>query len=278
MTLETWSILIAATCLLTIAAIVLVRRQWLRDHRWAVQLGSLVLLNSYFISGFKQIPCVSLNCSSCPAGVAACPIRSLQQFTYNYQQPLFTLGFLGLVGLISGKMSCGWFCPFGLIQDWLHRIKTPKWKLSNRFGWSRYVILGILVGLIPLVTRRLWFCDLCPAGTLEAVLPTYFFSINRTAAGGLFFIQVVILLGFAAWMVVSRQPFCRFICPLGAIYSLFSRISRIQMKVDGEKCVRCNKCQKVCPVEVKIYQNPRDSQCLKCLECIDACPKKAIRN
>ena len=167
MTLESWSILIAASCILAIASIILVRRKWLRDRRWAVQVGSLVILNPYFLPAFKNIPCVSLNCSSCPAGILACPIRSLQQFTFNYQQPLYTLGFLGLVGLITGRLSCGWFCPFGLIQDWLHRIKTPKIHLSNRFGWTKYIILGVLVGLIPYITRRLWFCDLCPAGTLQ---------------------------------------------------------------------------------------------------------------
>lgn len=249
----------------------------LRSRRWAIQLGSLLAVNSYFLPWLKRIPCSGLNCYACPAAVFACPVGSLQQFAITHQIPLYTIGILGVVGTLTGRLNCGWFCPFGFLQDWLHKIKTPKLRLSNRFGWIRYVVLVLLVGVIPFITLEAWFSNLCPVGTLEAAIPIIATTAEfRALVGGMFAIKIGVLAVFLVSMVFIRRPFCRFVCPLGAIYSLFNRFSSLQIKVDAAKCTQCNKCQEVCPTEIKIYRDTRSSQCIRCLDCVKACPDSAI--
>jgi ferredoxin-type protein NapH len=249
----------------------------LRSRRWIIQLGSLIVINSYFLPWLKRIPCTGLNCYACPAAVFACPIGTLQQFAITHQIPLYTLGILGVVGTLTGRLNCGWFCPFGLVQDWLYKIKIPKLSLSNRFGWIRYAVLVLLVGIIPAITLDSWFSKLCPVGTIEAAIPIVATTAEfRELVGWLFAVKVSILVIFLAAMVFIKRPFCRFACPLGAIYSLFNRFSSLQIKVDSNKCIKCDQCREVCPTDIKIYHNACSSQCIRCLDCIKVCPVSAI--
>jgi len=250
----------------------------LKSRRWTIQLGGLVLINSYFFPWLKRIPCVGLNCYACPAAVFACPIGALQQFSVNHKIPYYTIGFLGVTGVLIGRLSCGWFCPFGLLQDYMHKIKAPKLRLGNRFGWTRYAVLVFLVGVIPYLTLQTWFSKLCPVGTIEASIPLVAINASlRSLIGGMYIIKLSILAAFLLAMVFIRRPFCRFVCPLGAIYSLFNRFSRFQLTVDTAKCTKCGECKKSCPTDIKIYENPQNSQCIRCLDCIKKCPTSAIK-
>jgi polyferredoxin len=78
-------------------------------------------------------------------------------------------------------------------------------------------------------------------------------------------------------MALTRRPFCRWICPLGAIWSPFNRYSTVQLVVDQEACILCNRCQAVCPVDIRIYENEVDPVCVRCMQCINACPVSCIR-
>lgn len=251
---------------------------FLCSRRWTIQLASLLVINSYFFPWLKRIPCFSLHCWSCPLSVFSCPLGALQSFAASHLIPLYTIGFLGLTGLLSGRLNCGWFCPFGLLQDLLYKMGVPKLKLNNRFGWARYMVLVFLVGIIPFFTLEDWFCRLCPAGTLGAGIPIILSdSLVRQLIGGMFVLKIAILAVFLVAMVFTKRPFCRFICPLGAIYSIFGYFTRFRLKVDLNKCIKCNRCQKVCPVDIKIYENPANSQCIRCLDCIKVCPVSAIK-
>jgi polyferredoxin len=89
-------------------------------------------------------------------------------------------------------------------------------------------------------------------------------------------LKVAILLFFLIWMVVSKRPFCRFVCPLGAIWSPFNRHSALLLDVDEERCTRCELCFEVCPMDIMVYEGPNSSQCIRCLECAKVCPVGAI--
>ncbi len=249
----------------------------LHCRRWPIQLAGLIAVNTYFFPWFKRIPCTTLNCSTCPAAIFACPIGTLQYFAINRMVPFYTLGLLGITGLLVGSLSCGWFCPFGWLQDLLAKIPVPKIKLNNRFGWTRYAVLILLVGIVPFFTREPWFSKLCPVGTLEAGIPLIFIDDTlREMIGRMFIIKISILVIILLWMMFSKRPFCRFVCPLGVIYGLFSRFSRLRLKVDLEKCTRCDQCKKKCPTDIKIYREMGSSQCIRCLECVKTCPASAI--
>ncbi|MBA7618116.1 hypothetical protein ES703_25437 [subsurface metagenome] len=250
----------------------------LRIKRWIVQLISLFLWNSLFFPQLKVLPCPGLNCYGCPFAVFACPIGTLQHFVIIRQLPFYTIGILGIIGSFFGRMSCGWLCPFGFLQDILHKIKVPKLRFSNRFSWLRYAVLIILVVIIPYLTLEPWFSKLCPVGTIEAGIPWLILQPPlRELIGWLFGLKILILIFFLVWSIVTSRPFCRFICPLGAIYSIFNKISAFQFKIDEEVCIKCEKCNQVCPMKIDVLKGSQQSQCIRCMECVKACPKDAIK-
>jgi ferredoxin-type protein NapH len=254
-------------------------RYSLKAKRWMVQLAASGLWNALLFPWFKALPCPALNCYGCPFAILACPIGTLQNFVVIRQVPLYTLGLLGVIGSLAGRMSCGWLCPFGFLQDLLFRLRTPKLTLSNRLGWLRYVVLALLVGLVPYLTLEPWFCKLCPAGTIQAGIPWLLLRPDlRSMIGWLFWLKIGLLLLFLAWMISTKRPFCRFICPLGAIYSPFNRVSAFQITVDKEACAECSRCQQVCPVDIRaIPEGVKGGACVRCLECVRVCPTGAIQ-
>ena len=85
------------------------------------------------------------------------------------------------------------------------------------------------------------------------------------------------MLAVIALSVVFYRPFCKWLCPLGAFYALFNRVSLFQMKVDKNKCVSCGKCAKACKMDVDVTKTPNHTECIRCGMCIRACPTNAVR-
>ncbi len=257
--------------------------------RKLIQFFSLILYNSYipgFLNGkiyrgpLKGVCAPGLNCHSCPGALGACPIGSLQNGLsfLRFKIPFYVIGTLMLFGVIFGRLICGFLCPFGLIQDLLYKIPSPKFK-KNKFtrilSYSKYFILAIFVIAIPILLHKTPFCRLlCPVGILEGtffLLPT---NPNLTQfLGPLFLFKLTILILVLVISIVHLRPFCRYICPLGAIYALFSRWAIFGIKIDSKKCNNCNKCVRFCLLDIK---EVGDGECIQCGDCISRCPQNAI--
>ncbi len=235
------------------------------------QLIGAALTNSYLTASFTKGVCFPvLNCYACPLAVVACPIGSLQHFAAIGWFPYYTVGVLGLVGSVVGRMTCGWLCPFGFLQDLLFKIGSIEIKLPKFLNYLKYIMLLGLVIIIPYYTQEPWFSKLCPVGMLEAGIPlTLLDEQIRRQIGTMFHIKMGILITFLISFVYIKRPFCRMICPLGAIFSLFNAFSAYRLEVDETQCIRCNKCVKKCPVDIKVYDNPNSTNCIRCLECTD---------
>jgi ferredoxin-type protein NapH len=251
-------------------------------RRW-VQAISLLFMNSFLLQSFtKAVPCFGMNCYACPAAIFACPIGTLQHFAVIRQIPFYTLGLLGLVGAVVGRLACGWLCPFGWLQEVVHglrsRLRLAAWRVSDRLGWLRYAFLVVLVGAVPFVTLEPWFSKLCPVGTLQAGIPLVALDAQlRAQVGWLFALKIAILAGFLVWMVLTKRPFCRFVCPLGAIWSPFNRASTLRLALDETACTACGACREACPVDISVHENPNSSRCVRCMDCVKACPEAALR-
>ncbi len=263
------------------------------------QVLSAVAINPYFAyfstrtiyqGGLKGFCVPVLNCYACPLAVFSCPIGGLQHafvlfspktrgiFSQAWGALLYVLGTVGLVGAVLGRFPCGWFCPFGFLQDLLYKIPTPKLRLPRWAGWGRYFFLVVVAALIPLFTGVSWFSRLCPAGALEGALPLKLLPPEAPLppAGWFLWFKLCLLAAFLAWMVACKRPFCRTVCPLGAMLGLCNRISLYRLAVDDSKCGGCGRCRKVCPVDIDVYLDPNSPHCIRCLECIRECPSKAI--
>jgi ferredoxin len=166
----------------------------------------------------------------------------------------------------------------------MYKIPSPKFGIYKPLTWIKYVVLALFVIILPLVIvdefgiGSTWFCKyICPAGTLEAGIPLMFLRPElQDLIGGLFFNKLTILILLLIWMVFTSRPFCRTLCPLGAIYSLFNKVSLFTMRWDKEACTHCRACETVCPMGVKFYETPNSLECIRCLKCYQACKFDAI--
>jgi ferredoxin-type protein NapH len=270
-------------------------------RRWA-QIAAAFALNpvlpnfftgSIVRGGFKGTCIPVLNCYSCPAAVGACPIGALQhtfaalRFRLAPGSPgfgLYALGTLGLAGSLAGRFPCGWFCPFGLVQELLYKIPGPKIRIPRFLTHLRWAVLALTVFLLPLLVvdvagyGDVWFCKwICPAGTLEAGIPLVGANAAiRTQIGWLFAWKVALLVLFVLLMIVSMRPFCRTVCPLGAILGLFNKVSWLRLSVDASRCTSCADCAKACPVDLTVHREPNSTQCIRCLKCVKACRMGAL--
>jgi len=240
--------------------------------------------------GLKNICVPGLNCYSCPGAVGSCPVGSLQSSIGAVKNKIsfYVVGFLILVGAVFGRFICGWACPFGLVQELLHKIRSPKLRRKRVFGvlkYGKYVILVVFVLLLPAVfllqngVATPAFCKyICPAGTLEAGVPLV--ALNQPlqqALGWLFSWKMLLLVGTVVSAVFIYRPFCRFICPLGAIYALFNKISVFGLKLDPSKCTRCGVCAKACKADIYPADTPNSPECVRCGDCVRACPHDALK-
>ena len=264
-----------------------------------VQLVSAVLVNGYlvgfqkgkiFTGGTKAVCVPVLNCYSCPGALGACPIGSLQAAVGGMKRhfPFYVLGLLMLFGIVLGRVVCGLLCPFGLVQDLLHKIPVPKAEVPKRIDRSaRYLKYGILlvlvIGLPAFAVTKTgvtppYFCQyVCPAGTLGGGIPLMLADPSlRKLAGALFSWKMLVLVLTAAVSMVVHRPFCRYLCPLGAFYSLFNRFSFFQMRLDETKCVGCMKCERTCPMAVEVTKDINGPECIRCGKCVAVCPVRAI--
>lgn len=148
------------------------------------------LLNPYFFS-FRQICFPVLNCWGCPIAAFSCPIGAMGQFFAAGVFPFLVLGTIIFFGGLMGRMLCGWVCPFGFLQDLLYKIHSSKIKLPPFLKYGKYATLLIMVLFIPIffgitvtpgktTIQRFFFCNLCPAGTLEATLPAVLIPPSAT--------------------------------------------------------------------------------------------------
>lgn len=238
----------------------------------------------------KNVCVPGLNCYSCPGALGACPIGAMQavEGSTRYGVSMYVLGFLVFVGILLGRFVCGWLCPFGWIQELLYRIPSPKRKVPKRVNnvlkWLKYGILLVFVILLPILTvnefglSTPYFCKyICPAGTLEGGVPLLLANKPlRSAVGLLFTWKMAILIAVIVASILIFRPFCRYLCPLGAFYSLFNPIGFYRYSVDQAKCTRCGRCAKACKMDIDVLQTPNSLECIRCGECVKACPEQAI--
>lgn len=260
----------------------------------------------------KKLCVPGLNCYSCPGARFACPIGSLQAVldSGQYRISLYVLGFMAAFGVLLGRFVCGWLCPFGFVQDLLYKIPVGFKKgaasgsvsgnmKGNKIGrrikrknlpghkyliYLKYVILALFVIILPMTVTNFmgmgdpWFCKyICPSGTLLAGIPMLITNEPlRGAIGVLFSWKTFILLAVVLLSIFYYRPFCKYLCPLGAFYGFFNKVSFYRLNVNEDKCIKCGKCQAVCGMDIKTWEQPNSMECIRCGDCKAACPTGAI--
>ncbi len=263
--------------------------------RRIIQLYSALLYNAHlrgfaegkiFTGKAKGLCAPGFNCYSCPGATLACPIGALQNAlgSLNKNVGFYVFGIIMLYGMLLGRTVCGWLCPVGMLQELLYKIPAPKLKKSRftrALSYLKYVILLVFVAIIPIYYGLLKgmqvpaFCKyICPAGTFEGAMGMIpgnlpFLSMLGAFFTGKFVIMVIVILA----CIFCYRSFCRFLCPLGAIYGFFNKLSIVGVKVDVGGCINCGACVRNCKMDVKYVG---DHECIHCGQCIQHCPKSVI--
>ena len=240
-------------------------------------------------TSLKKVCVPGLNCYSCPGAVSSCPLGALQNTIANGKFPFFITGFFLLIGTLFGRLICSFLCPFGLFQELLYKIPskkivhTQKLKpITRKLSLLKYFILAILCILLPMIFYFKdgfafpYFCKwICPEGTIFAGWPLVIMNETlRSAIGFLFSWKTALSVGFILWSIFMFRPFCRFFCPLGAIYSFFNKKAIFGIKVDASKCTHCNACVNSCKMDTLEIN---DRECIRCGECKSSCHFGAIK-
>jgi ferredoxin len=356
---------------------------FLKKIRFYTAAVAVFIMNlNVFGYSLKGICTPGFSCHSCPWATSACPIGVFAFGSAVRKLPILAITSILMVGLAVGRLVCGFFCPFGFLQDLLHKIPLPKIKLPKFTRYFKYAALLLLVFVFPYflgfeqsgfiklerpgidknddggidvtvtienisektvtapdikltyidkeskeevysddksypdlsipagetitlpiikapnhlgnadlfvtspqsnisqaVPYKLYFCKICPTGTLTASIPGKFTSAATTgtfASSGWFELRYIILYVFLILMLISSRPFCRILCPLGALYGLTAKLSAVTMSVDKDACINCGKCNKVCPVGLDVVNEIDGSECIACGDCKTVCPVNCI--
>ncbi len=263
--------------------------------RKIVQVSAFGYSNTYignFVSGqiykgsWKQFCNPGMNCYSCPAARLACPIGAMQAVSgsMNFKLSFYVIGFVLALGVVFGRAICGFFCPFGLIQELIYKIPFPKKKLWKWLTYVKYVLLAVFVVIMPVtMVNELGmsspaFCEyICPAGTLEGGIPLLSTHPElRATLGALFSVKACILIITLIGCLSVCRFFCKVMCPLGAIYGLLNKVSIYHMECNKKTCVSCGKCHNICPMDVDPVKNPNSAECIRCGKCVASCPKESL--
>jgi len=267
------------------------------QKRLLAQIGFFIAQNPFLQNFFggriysgrlKGFCAPGLNCYSCPAAAFSCPIGSLQNFFRGAKQSLswFVAGFLISVGALFGRFVCGFACPMGFIQDLLYKIPVPKIRVRLRYlSYLKYVTLVLFVLILPLAVRDFltllgdpWFCKyICPSGTVFGALPLV--AANdylRGMLGALFVQKTAITLALVIAALFVSRFFCRVLCPLGAIYALFNRISFVRINFRENACSGCGECNRHCELKLEPVKEANHPDCVRCGKCVRSCGEKAL--
>ncbi len=272
--------------------------------RKLVQVIATFLTNSYLLfpqtkniykGPLKGMCSPGLNCYSCPASTTYCPIGAIQQLllgvrfsleTGAYYLSFYVVGTIGLIATTTGRLTCGWLCPFGLIQELLHKIPIGKKReVYPVLRYVKYFMLIFFVFLFPLLLTndwgmgKPWFCKyVCPAGTLEAGLPMLALQPDlRATLGYLFYNKLFWLIIFLGWSVTTSRPFCKTTCPLGAFYGVFNKFSLVKLELIESNCTQCGACANVCPMGIQFNESVGSAECIMCMRCMkEGCEFGAI--
>lgn len=243
----------------------------LQPYRLWIQTAFLAVWLAPFGLQYSGFCAPVFHCYACPLAAFGCPIGALAESSAAGLIPFMTIGLLVLFGALVGSLFCGWACPFGWLQDLGAKIPTPKFDLPRWTGHFRFVVLGATVLAIPYffgLEHKLFFCRVCPVGGLEVAGPNVVSQAIHgqtiTWPNGL---KITVVVLFLVSMLFIRRPWCRVLCPLGAIFSAMNRFSGFFLKFDRNKCTTCGRCTKLCQYGIDPEKSPNDLRCIRCLEC-----------
>jgi len=248
----------------------------LGNKRRLTQIAAFIISNLGFIRILKTgFVCPFLYCYGCPFAAFGCPVGIIQNFIIYHQFPLFTIGSLGIYGIILGRTFCGWACPFGTLHDMLSYSNAKRSIQTRNYWYVKYIILFLTLGLAWVALDTV-FCKFCPSGSLFAAIP-FLILYPKTEFGAPFYIHMFTLVSTIILALLISRFWCRYLCPLGAIAGAFNKVGILTIDWDEAKCKKCKNCLDICVMGITEMEEVGSStDCIFCGRCVEGCPEKAL--
>jgi NosR/NirI family nitrous oxide reductase transcriptional regulator len=181
-----------------------------------------------------------------------------------------------IITIILGRFFCGWLCTFGAINDFIYIISKKVFKtkfkvdenLDSILKYLKYVILLFII--VVMWTSGNTAYDSYSPWDAFAMVDNVSGAIAEYTGG------VIILIIIAIGAAFIERFFCRYLCPLGAVFAILSKARILKIKKPRDKCGPCRICTNNCSMGIKLYQTDKVSsgECINCFKCIDVCPRK----
>ncbi|SCP96568.1 FMN-binding protein [Anaerobium acetethylicum] len=241
----------------------------LQIYRIAVQIIFFILLPGFYAGAFLGLKTLYLG--------AVSGNLDLSTNLVSFMEAIAVIP----VTILLGRFFCGWMCAFGAVSDWLYAFSKKVFKTRFRISEKADSVLKSLKYIyLVLLAALLWNVDW---SFLEGTNPWDAFGFIFTVKGVpdiagaveyFVFGTILLIIIFAASMFVERF-FCRYLCPLGAVFAAVSKVRFLKIKKNRDKCEACKICTNNCPMGIPMYKYDKIStgECIQCLRCTAVCPR-----
>ena len=185
------------------------------------------------------------------------------------------------VTIVLGRFFCGWMCGFGSFTDFIYLISSKVWKKKIKVNeqvdaFLKYIKYGVLVVLSVVIwnLNLTIFNSTSPwdAFGMIAIIgktPDFSYVISNLLIGFLLFLMIIIA------SVFVERFFCRYLCPMGAVFAITSKLRIGKIKKPSEKCGNCRICTNNCAMGIALYKTDvvNSAECINCMKCVTVCPR-----
>ena len=179
-----------------------------------------------------------------------------------------------LFSVIFKRAFCGNICPLGALQDIFGRLYYKKFKVPAKIDkyllYLKYAVL-VLSTFMAWFTMTLWISPYDPWAAFAHIA-------SGTEMFHEYSVGTFILFAVIALSVFSKRPFCKYLCPAGALYGITGKISPSFIERFPDKCINCGLCSKKCPVDISVHTSEKikTAECISCSVCVDVCPQPLV--
>ncbi len=192
-----------------------------------------------------------------------------------YVPMLFSILIPVVVTLLLGKVFCSWICPANLLLEITDKFRAvlrfaelppPEVKFSRG---GKYVLLAVGLVIAAIVSLPI-FALVYPPAVFSRLLHAWVFGTALT--GGLIVLGLIVVFE----LLISPRWWCRTMCPGGALYGLIGWPRLLRVKLRGDRCTSCGKCEPVCQLGLDPVTQSDGIECDNCGECVRKCPEQAL--
>lgn len=198
---------------------------------------------------------------------------------FKFDFGIIIWGIMLIATVFLGRVYCGFCCTYGIYQDWIgvlgRKIFKSKFdtlipeKLHNILGYLRYVtiIVWLFFATSFFATKVLALIG----GPSPNVLINIIFSREVVTTA-----TIASLVIFTIMSLIVSRPYCKYLCHGSVQAGALSFAKLVKLERNPNKCVKCGRCEKVCPMKVPITRLEKicTNNCVACYQCVHACPKK----